>query len=274
MPEEAEKGFFLREFRSLSENRFAGIIHSGDEADTADYYKALSKELAFKANSEHQRVMPYFFLFDGPSNSKCGIFALQTLGNSAIRGTFLKEILNSLRMIYDNYTVEANVIYVGQLFINDWLKRASLRQIQVTRYRSSGDVADKNRKTFKGDILVSNLRNKDVFPKHWLSDILTSFRGNKDGIASVPNTVKGIVNEALGISFEDDQEISEANIVVDIGGYQRTIPLMRPGGFGTRIDITEDIEYKSNSIPDFESIKNKSLEIIKNSIRSRKLISD
>lgn len=234
--------------RYLTGRYLSGIIESGEYGTEESIIDSDTGELKYIKVKGDAPMVPFYFMFSVPENSRYGYLILERIGNVGISTLLARAI--SMRVWCDagwNYVPHIEPFMIQEVYernislISD-AKKVILRGVSnasATLREITGSLIDED---VRGDMVFSAGRGS-LNIRSWL-DMLN---GRKT--KGAPYSFKNI--ECVDVAFQ-----------LNIGGRSRTVSMGRIGNLGTSMEITGEVELGSDGYPTFDSINRQAQELL------------
>lgn len=232
----------------------SGIIESGDYGTEENIVDILTGESTHTKKINEALLIPFYFLFYIPENSKTGFLVIERIGNIGIYSLLQDRLSKYLMQLIsghgdNNYVFKMNPLVLKTL---------------VTRHlTSAGGGARKI--TFeqvkKEDLKVSHLTDNEVQDEDvGNTEIVYTAKRNK--AFDISKLLKRIQKTNSSNVFSlNGVEYGDVKFEVKINGQPKQMSVKEVEKLGTYMDISDSIELDTNKYPTYRSI-NKQAHIL------------
>lgn len=260
---QVSKSLFIERLDSIRHRQISGTVRTGDDGFGSEFFDGKSGKREFTRKTTHVELMPFYFLFDLPPQSKKAILAVQSF---AVYGMGIKmrlQLLQHLRLHYPDYVVNINVILVGGLYIDKYIRDGELVEIEATRYVKKGDFASDYAEGIKCEYHISPVKKTRDFGEPIKKLLKKAQHNNKANL----HTIYKEVSHLLSVGIPDD--IDNMRFEISLDGRRRKIDLSDITKCATKFDITGEVTtIAATGHPEFTSIDRIAKNMTKNDIRN------
>lgn len=227
----------------------SGIIESGEYGTEESIIDYATGALKYKKGKGDAPMVPFYFMFNIPENSRYGYLLLERIGNVGIQTVLYKALRE---IVEDNtgwgYVARVEPFMIRKVFDHNMEVVSDARKVILRDVSHAASALREITETLsddgiRGDMVFSagRFRTLKIRP---LFDLLRR-RENKNA----PYSFKGI--ECADVAFE-----------LKIGDKVKTISIGRLSNLGTNMDITGKITEGDDGYPLFDSVNEQAQELL------------
>ncbi|MDE6527435.1 MAG: hypothetical protein K2L78_00100 [Muribaculaceae bacterium] len=254
----AEADLRISRIKQLADGTFAkyltgrylsGIIESGEYGTEESIIDSETGKLKYRKEKGDAPMIPFYFMFRIPDNSRYGYLILERIGNIGI-STVLTEAMKTEVLLQAGWRYVLNVepymideVFERNLSLVSDARKVILRGVSnasATLRDITGSLIDDD---VRGDMVFSAGRNRSFNIREWLYKL--NSRKNRQAPYSFRNL------ECVDVAFE-----------LKIGGKERTISIGKISNLGTNMEITDKVSFGPDGYPTFDSLNNEAQQLL------------
>ena len=228
----------------------SGIIESGEFGTEENIINSNTGELQYHKKTEDAQMIPFFFMFNIPENSRYGYLIIERIGNIGIFSTLTKSIQK-----YIGKSIEEKLVLKIEPFM---IKEVLNRNLNV--------VSDAKKVILKGvrnqNLSLSQITENLIEEEHVQTDVV--YKAPRNRFLQIRNWLDKLnssKNEKGHYTFQDI-EYADVAFELKIGGNIRTISIARINGLGTYLEITDSVTIGSNGYPTYNSLQTEAQQLL------------
>lgn len=225
----------------------SGIIETGDYGTEENMVNVLTGEATHTKSVNEALLIPFYFLFYVPEDSKVAFLLLERIGNLGIYSLLESKLRGYLapRIIEDdenNFVLKINPLVLQRLInqhlvsIGGGAKKITFEQVH------------------KEDLKVSRMTNNEISNEEVGNTeiVYTAKRNNFFNIRSLLNRIQRV--DSSNVFSIEGVQYGDVKFEVIIEGQARQLSVKDIEKMGTFMDITDNVELASNNYPTYESL--------------------
>lgn len=228
------------DFRNDTLRGARGIIKAGAYGFESDLIEVVTGEATHHKTTDEADLVPFYFQYYIPNNSDEGILLLQKFGHFGITGVIRNAVARRFDRSYTTHFIEINSL-IPEEVIDEFLAGGRLAELRLIRYTLPTDIANALGRAHEEEECQVELSIKAK------RDISLRIRDRAHEALHGRRRVSEIV-EVAGFEYSD------AKLVIEIGGQQRTLNLADLSKLRPTYNISDEIELGEDGHPTFESL--------------------
>lgn len=221
----------------------SGIIESG-EFGTEENIVNIKSGKTRKKRVNDALLMPFYFMFQIPENSKVAYLLVERISNIGIFSLLEKRITKAVKETIgvdaEDYVVSISPLVIRRIMEKHVALLGGARKITLERIKSS-------------DLSVSRATNGEVSDDD-ISNTQIVYTAKRNRMLSILNIFNKYKDERPQIFSVGEVEYADLKFEVQIGGSYHTLSMQDVGKLGTYIEITKDLRFDSTKYPTYESL--------------------
>jgi hypothetical protein len=240
----------LRIPRIVEEKRtLFGTIETGAYGREGVLYHRKKKQDVYKKTRDEADMSPFFFLLDVAKGVDEAILILQRSGAYGIRQVLYNILAPRFEQEFDDLRLRIDPLVLDS-DLKKLLRRGRVTQIRYCRFGLSSDIADH----YEGGHKESPGRMELVFHAR---------RGDHFNLAGKIRQVLEGQSVAEVFALEDnDFEFDTVKLGLEENGRTKQVDMSHYMKVRSYHDVTEDLRILASGHPDFDSIKERALELL------------
>lgn len=227
----------------------SGIIETGDYGTEENMVNVQTGEATHTKSINEALLVPFYFLFYIPRDSRIGFLLLQRIGNLGVYSLFQDNLRRSLdsyvaRNNESNFVLKINPLVLQRL-INRHLEGIGGGAKKITFERLDKEDLKVSRMT-GNEISDDKVRNTEL--------VYTAKRNETFNIRRILDRMPMRSVAPSNVFSVEGIEYSDVKFEVEIGRQTRQLSVKDIEKLGTFMDITESVELAQNGYPTYESL--------------------
>jgi len=224
----------------------SGEFRTGEYGYESDLVDITTGEITYSRQTTDAELLPFYFLFNLPDDSECGVVLLEKFGVFSAK-TALERDFNSFLPAAasgGHLALELSPIAPPETAAS-WLQEGRIVNVRLVKHQIPTDVADAAN---RANLPLPSLKNVELqmnvgrgleFPPAWAQRFVDVLNGGVafHNVIEMPN-------------FEPDQ----IKVELVVGGRRRTVDLNDTTRIRAWYDITDQIEINASGHATFGSI--------------------
>jgi hypothetical protein len=243
-----EEHLSLHRIRDLerSGSIISGVLESGAYGVSADLISAATLARSYLRQIDDAELLPFYFLLDAPAKTDKALLLLQRISNLGVMTTFGSGLRREFDNRFPDYTLDINRHVPAEVL--DSLRNGIVKQIEMTRYEMSDDLADEV--GWKGN-------------RGQVGQVVITVKARRKGALAKPKWLEGLLKTDMSSLVEIPEMLNADRVRVSLTylGKQRMIDLQRADQIAPYLDITSDVEIGLDGHPTLPSIKRAFAEV-------------
>lgn len=130
-----------------SDNHHSAFFRAGEGGYASDIVDGLTGNLAHTRAVSDVELIPFYFRFELLPNSQYAIFAVEKFGVHGVAFNIITGLKAFLAPKFSGYTVKIEPIFVGELYLKEYIENGEVKNIEATHYQRPKDKASQQKNT-------------------------------------------------------------------------------------------------------------------------------
>ena len=227
----------------------SGIVESGSYGTEESIINTDSGEVRHRKQKDEAQMVPFYFCFHIPANSKSGYLVLERIGNNGIF-TMMSEAIGQEVMCKVSYrsVIKTEPFVIDDILNNNISSIINPRKVFLRGVKHSAFSGGLPLETLAGNSVSAEIV-LSVSPQHTspirslLLDLIGRYRKRQPLVV-------------------DNIECSDVAFQVKIGNKTRKVSVARLDMLGTCMDVTYKVEIENDGYPSYESLHREACRLL------------